>query len=231
VFPTLLVIATVVAAFAVGALAAWPTVRRLRAQLADAIWRLTRDPLTGLCNRAGLLAAYTALAAGPPQPIAVILIDLDAFKTINDSYGHDRGDDLLYEIGDRIDDTVIGHQTTAARLSGDEFAVVLPTHHTDITDLVEQLLNVIAAPIGLVVDGVAVTVSITASLGVAIAKTTDPLPSVTLRHADIAMYHAKKQGGAGFCLYQPGTAMPTPRHRPTVRRRDRHPHRGREAGA
>ncbi|MDG4813919.1 GGDEF domain-containing protein, partial [Micromonospora sp. WMMD956] len=122
-FTTLLAIATIVAAIlgaGVGYLAARPTITRLRAELADAAWQLTHDPLTGLLNRTGLRTIHTAVgASSPPQRLVVMLIDLDRFKEVNDTHGHDAGDDLLVEIADRLAQAVHTYGGTVARLAGD----------------------------------------------------------------------------------------------------------------
>ncbi|MFI7578308.1 GGDEF domain-containing protein [Micromonospora sp. NPDC049497] len=182
--------------------------RRTRAQLADAVRQLARDPLTGLLNRAGLLALHATLAA-TPQPMLVLLIDLDDFKAVNDTHGHDAGDYILTEIGARIHEIAALHGGAAARLAGDEYAVLLPAHRGNPARVAGLVVALIAHPIDLPCGGEPTTVDVSASVGAAIVDSSDPLEEVALRRADIAMYHAKHAGGNQHALYTPGMTMPT----------------------
>ncbi|KAB1116865.1 GGDEF domain-containing protein [Micromonospora aurantiaca] len=188
--------------------------------LADAAWQLTHDPLTGLLNRTGLRTVHTTIALGQPQPIIVMLIDLDQFKEVNDTHGHDAGDNLLTQIADRLAQLAHTYGGTVARLSGDEFAAILPVRDHSISRLADLLTTVIAAPAEVHVDSGPVTVTVTASVGVAIVASTDPMEDVALHHADTAMYHAKHQGGDQHNLYTPGMTMPGREHRRGPRPRD-----------
>ncbi len=225
-FTTLLVIATIVAAMlgvGIGCLAGQATINRLRAELADAAWQLTHDPLTGLFNRTGLRTVHTVLAeSGEPQPIIVILIDLDQFKKVNDTHGHDAGDDLLMETADRLAQLAHTYGGIVARLSGDEFAAILPVRHHPITGVAYRVNTVLAAPVEVQADSGSVTVTITASLGIAIVDSTDPLEDIALHRADTAMYHAKHQGGDQHVLYASGMTMPDHERRRGPRLRDLH---------
>ncbi|MFJ6951713.1 GGDEF domain-containing protein [Micromonospora aurantiaca (nom. illeg.)] len=214
----LLMIATAVVAYTLGRLTAWPTIHRLRHQLADTHRSMLHDPLTGMLNRAGLHTAHTALTEQTPaQPITVALIDLDDFKTVNDTHGHDHGDQLLITIGDRITDLAALHGGAAARLAGDEYAVLLPTHAGDPDRIADALATIIAEPIPFGTDEHFVT----ASIGLALAEATDPLTDVALHRADVAMYHAKRNGRNRHATYQPGMTMPPAPHRRGPRLRDR----------
>lgn len=220
---TLLVIATVAATLGAGAgyLATRPTTHRLRAELADAAWQLTHDPLTGLLNRTGLRTVHaTIAAAGDPQPIIVMLIDLDQFKAINDTHSHDAGDDLLMETADRLDQLAHTYGGTVARLSGDEFAAILPVRHHPLSDIADRFNTVIAAPVKVQADSGPITVTVTASLGIATVASTDPLQDIALHRADTAMYHAKYQGGDRHILYASGMTMPDSVRRRGPRLRD-----------
>jgi diguanylate cyclase len=229
VFTTPLVIATLVAAtlgaaigFQLSHLKTRPTTNRLHAELADAVWQLTHDSLTSLHNRTGLRAIHAATAAsGEPQPIVAMLIDLDLFKEVNDTYGHDAGDSLLKAAADRIGELATLFGGHAARLSGDEFAAIIPLGQHRLTSLAEQFTTVIAEPVEVRPDNGLVTVAITASLGIAVASSTDLLEGVALHHADTAMYHAKQQGGNRHVLHQPGMTMPAHQPRRGPRLRDR----------
>ncbi|PWU50158.1 GGDEF domain-containing protein [Micromonospora sp. S4605] len=215
-------IATELVAFTLGGLTVWPFIHQLRNRLDDAIWQLQHDPVTGMLNRAGLLAAHATLTgADTAGPIIVALIDLDDFKPINDTHGHDRGDDVLTAIGDRIGDIAALHRGTAARLSGDEYAALLPAHTDDLARIGNTLVALISDPVELTADGEPVTVTVTASVGLALAETTDPFEEVALRRADIAMYHAKHNGRNRHAIYEPGMGMPAAGRRRGRRLRDR----------
>ncbi len=230
-FTTPLVIATLVAAtlgtaigFVIRHGATRPVIARLRAELADAVWQLTHDPLTGLHNRTGLRAIHTATAASAePQQLVAMLIDLDMFKEVNDAHSHTAGDDLLKATGIRIERLAASYGGHAARLSGDEFAAIMPLDGTRLASMAELFTTVIAEPVEVNADDGPVTVTITASLGVAVASSTDLLEGVALHHADLAMYHAKQQGGNRHVLHQPGMTMPghQPRRGPRLRDRRR----------
>jgi diguanylate cyclase (GGDEF)-like protein len=208
-------IASVLAALAAGRLAAWPTTTRLRRRLAHALWQLRRDPLTGLLSRTGFTEAYTARST---EPTTVVLLDLDGFKAVNDTHGHGAGDQLLTTVAERIHSAAVLHAGIAARLSGDEFAAILPTT-TDIDRAVDLILALLAAPVTVTIDDTTVTLTVTASAGVCIAAPGDTVDQA-LRHADIALHHAKTT--SGVCThYQSGMHMPPAPTRKGPRLRDR----------
>ncbi|WFE48867.1 GGDEF domain-containing protein [Micromonospora sp. WMMD1155] len=210
-------------ALALGRLTAWPTIRSLRTQLAHATWSLLHDPLTGTLNRAGLQAAHATLAeTGPARPLIVALIDLDGFKRVNDTHGHGRGDDLLIEVADRITDIAALHGGAAARLAGDEYAALLPARTDDLGRIGDTIATIVTQPIALPANSNPATVTITASVGLALVDTSDPFTEVALHRADIAMYHAKRTGRNRHAIYQPGMTMPPVQHRRGPRLRDRH---------
>lgn len=225
-FTTLLVIATIVAAtlgVGIGRLVARPTINRLRAELADAARQLTHDPLTGLLNRTGLHTVHTAIAeSNERQPIIVILIDLDRFKEVNDTYSHHVGDDLLRQTGARLAQLAHTYGGIVARLSGDEFAAILPLRQHGMAEPAQRFTTVIAEPVKVQIGRSPVTVTVTASLGIAIVASTDPLEAVALHRADTAMYHAKHQGGDRHVLYASGMTMPDHERRRGPRPRDLH---------
>ncbi len=149
----------------------------------------THDELTGLANRR-VLAERTGEALEQHRRPAVLLLDLDRFKTVNDSLGHDRGDELLIAIADRLrlavrpDDLVV-------RLGGDEFAVLVsgPVDAVDARCLAERLQQTLVAPIRLAGQDVFPS----ASIGIALADTPTTVADM-LRRADTAMYRAKAEG-------------------------------------
>lgn len=232
-FTTPLLIATLLAAVlgaAIGFLTNRCTVVRLRGELAAAVWQLTHDPLTGLNNRAGLRAVHAALAASSgTRQLLVVLIDLDRFKHVNDHHGHDTGDELLTITADRIRHLVDLHGGHAARLSGDEFAAILPADNTRLDSMAERLITIIAEPTTMTTDAGPVTLAVTASLGVAVASSTDLLEA-GLHHADLAMFHAKQEGGNRHVRYRSGMTMPSRPQRRGPRLRDQR-HRQNGSGA
>ena len=157
----------------------------------------THDSLTGLANRALLASNIRSLTATEhPEPFAVLLLDLDRFKEVNDTLGHHVGDELLRHVAQRLLGVLPAGSTTA-RLGGDEFAVLIP----GLTDPVrqaaacaEQLAATVARPIQLS----DVTVASRASVGIALSAA-GATEADLLRHADTAMYAAKAgQGAAVF---------------------------------
>ncbi|HEV7898331.1 MAG TPA: EAL domain-containing protein [Planosporangium sp.] len=155
------------------------------------------DPLTRLANRAHFADRLdAALVAGP---VTLLLIDLDDFKTVNDTLGHSVGDRLLAAVAGRIRGCVRAGDTVA-RLGGDEFAVLLrQAWPTTVDAVAESILASLRQPV--VVDGSELLVQ--ASIGVTEACPGDD-PEALLRKADIAMYAAKESGKDGFARYLPG---------------------------
>lgn len=211
-------------AFVLGRLLAQPKIHRLRDALRDSTWINGHDPITGLLNRVGLYGTFIVVAEEGDQPVTVMLLDLDGFKNVNDTHGHHAGDRVLHQIGTRIQRAAEIHGGTAARLSGDEYAVLLPVREHSIAKAPDLIIAVIADPIDLDVDGMTVRVRITASAGVVNAYTSQSLDSVILHHADLAMYHSKKRGGNLCTFFEPGMAMPANRDRRGVRLRDHRQH-------
>lgn len=170
-----------------------------RRQLAALRWQADHDPLTRLLNRDGFAAAW-------PVTGLVALLDLDAFKPINDTFGHAAGDEVLIAVAARLH----AHATLAGRLGGDEFVVVIPDPAT-----AHRIAAAVAADITLTGGAV---VSVTASIGLApaVGRYSD-----VLGHADAAMYRAK--AGAAVAVYDPrldDRTSPAADPRPAVRLRD-----------
>jgi diguanylate cyclase (GGDEF)-like protein len=163
----------------------------------------THDALTGLPNRAllaeRLAAAFSEHARGG-RAVAVICLDLDDFKGVNDTLGHPAGDDLLRQVGGRL--TALSPPgSTVARLGGDEFAMVLSG--TDLPDdalrLAEEALFQLRRPFLLADQFVAAD----ASLGIAISAASDADGDDLLRRADLALYVAKADGGRRVRAFEP----------------------------
>ncbi|MGH7300066.1 MAG: putative bifunctional diguanylate cyclase/phosphodiesterase, partial [Candidatus Rokuibacteriota bacterium] len=168
-----------------------------------------RDSLTGLPNRAlfmdRLAHALTRAERGGTN-LAVLFLDLDRFKILNDTLGHETGDRLLVEVGHRVA-ACLSPEDTVARLGGDEFALLLEDT-PDLgaaTALAERVSAEIQRPF--VVDGRDVLIS--ASIGVALTGGGSMQPEEVLHNADLAMYQAKAEGRARYELYEPGLNVST----------------------
>lgn len=156
------------------------------------------DPLTGLPNRHlfhdRLEQAVRRIDRGD-RVVALIFIDLDGFKAINDRYGHATGDRLLKAVAGRLRG-VVRRSDTVARLGGDEFTIILEglRHADDAARVAEQA--VISLRQAFEIGGTVVNLG--ASLGVAIATHASEIPDALTHRADVAMYRAKAQGGTGY---------------------------------
>ena len=160
-----------------------------------------RDPLTRLPNRRfALRALKQRVTAEPPRPFAVVFIDLDGFKRVNDSLGHAVGDQLLVQISQRLLPGM-GEHELLARLGGDEFLLVvdLEGHSVPIETRVERLLERLAPPFRLGDR----EVHIGASAGICLFPDDATSVKELIRHADAAMYRAKDAGRARACRYTP----------------------------
>ena len=159
------------------------------------------DGLTGLANRSlfhDRLERALSAAERHGEPVAVLFLDLDRFKVVNDTLGHPAGDRLLERVADRLA-SGFREEDTVARLGGDEFGVLLERFESP--DAVERaakrLVGLFEAPFE--VDGQEVHVSV--SVGVALADETGATPEDMLRFSDIAMYRAKERQGSAYHRY------------------------------
>jgi diguanylate cyclase (GGDEF)-like protein len=166
------------------------------------------DRLTGLPNRELLNDRLHQLLQlskrDPAHKFAVLFLDFDRFKVINDSLGHNVGDQLLIAISDRLREETRGTDTvafvgTAARLGGDEFVVILDQlrEHHDAARVAERLLDVLGQPYTLGAH----TIHSTASIGVTTSALGYTAPEDMIRDADTAMYRAKAEGRARYMLF------------------------------
>jgi diguanylate cyclase (GGDEF)-like protein len=178
--------------------------------LKRALYRALHDPLTGLSNRALLIDRLTQAMARTrrrPGTVAVLLLDLDRFKLVNDSLGHAAGDALLVETARRLEGAVRSTDLVA-RLGGDEFVVLAEdiAGDDDAVALAARLRATVAAPLVLP-DGERVVV--TASVGIAVAgDSACGSPAELLWDADAAMYRAKDKGRNCTHLFQDGLRAP-----------------------
>lgn len=159
------------------------------------------DPLTQLPNRVYLHELMPALLAHTTGKAAVFSIDLDHFKTVNDSLGHQVGDQLLQEVAQRLR-TRLGPGSIVARLGGDEFAVVLGQvpHQESAMQQANELLETVRA--GVTLEGM--PLSVTVSIGISLYPDHGTTPDTLLRCADAAMHHAKDSGRSHCQFYSPG---------------------------
>jgi len=132
------------------------------------------------------------------ETLAVMFLDLDGFKRINDTFGHDAGDVLLQEVAKHLT-TCVRDNDTVARLAGDEFTILLQDTTTDNTiSIAQQILDTLALPVTLKGE----QLHVTSSIGVAFYPKDAADISLLLKHADTAMYCAKQQGKNKYRLYQ-----------------------------
>jgi diguanylate cyclase (GGDEF)-like protein len=168
---------------------------------ADSEHQASHDDLTGLPNRllfTDRLERAIAHAERNDMPVGVLYIDLDRFKDVNDTFGHEAGDQLLREVASRLAECA-RHEDTVARLSGDEFAVLLPHLRSadDVAVVAGRILEAMREPVA-VAD---VEIASIGSIGVAVYPHDGTHPADLLNAADAAMYRAKDQGGAAVEMF------------------------------
>ena len=169
---------------------------RLRMSVRQTIELAVTDGLTGLSNRRYLdnhLKVLFDRAAARSRPLSVCITDIDRFKSVNDSYGHDAGDEVLKEFAARVRSTVRGADL-ACRYGGEEFVVVMPdTDAAAAAAIAERLRGIIESqPFALKAAGL--MLNITASLGIACSTYGAETPEQLLKQADRALYEAKNGG-------------------------------------
>lgn len=154
------------------------------------------DPLTGLMNRRGFLSELDGMGVSERRQVGLILLDLDGFKPINDTFGHATGDSMLIEVSRRL--RSLGEDSVVARLGGDEFAIVCKCGSSGQAMLVAQhAIAILGRPF--LLDGNVMRIS--ACAGISFQSEADVAEA--LRRADLALYHAKEQGRGTFALFSP----------------------------
>ncbi|MBK3562937.1 MULTISPECIES: bifunctional diguanylate cyclase/phosphodiesterase [unclassified Streptomyces] len=165
-------------------------------------YEATHDALTGLPNRTLFFERLEkALGAGENQRFGLCYLDLDGFKTINDSLGHAAGDRLLVEVADRLQSCATAPGEMVARLGGDEFVALTtgPDTEREVDELAGRIMNALITPVS--IDGRDLTVR--GSIGIVEGPAGERGPAEVLRSADITMYRAKSAGGNRFELADP----------------------------
>lgn len=171
------------------------------------------DPLTGLFNRRSIPIATGRMlndCSEVGQAVAVLMLDLDNFKKINDLNGHETGDHVLRELANRLK-RAAPREALVARLGGDEFTCVLPYHaaaQDRVLDIAERIRSQMAKPIetGQLVLDASVSIGIASSLDASMPDeetSHEQLAGILINRADIAMYHAKRQGRNGIVWFEP----------------------------
>jgi diguanylate cyclase (GGDEF)-like protein len=174
--------------------------RQLRRQLE---FEAHHDALTGLANRKMFLAQLNTLFAEASAGVraGLCFLDLDGFKAVNDTLGHDVGDQLLVAVGRRLESVVEGRGLSVARLGGDEFVVLVPdsSGSAELITLAEEILAAVAQPLRLGPR----PVQVTASVGVVERSIAEIDPAELLRAADMTLYWAKADGKSQWALFEP----------------------------
>ncbi|MDH3240385.1 MAG: EAL domain-containing protein [Alphaproteobacteria bacterium] len=173
-----------------------------RKEAEDTIWRMAHhDPLTQLPNRQLFrqrLEEAIRNADRSGRMVALMFLDLDKFKGVNDNYGHPVGDQLLCAVADQLLD-IVRETDTVARLGGDEFAIILTNleHVVPVDTLANRIVGQISQP--QVVDGCLLTVG--TSIGISFCPLDDTDPDELIRKADLALYRAKAEGRGRYHIY------------------------------
>lgn len=179
-----------------------------QAQKAVLEYQARHDPLTGLPNRVLLherLREAIESVETQGRSLALLLLDLDRFKEINDTLGHHRGDLLLQQIGPRLRN-VLHDKDLVARLGGDEFAVILPLAESrHASDVAAKITKALEPPF--VIEGLPIVVE--ASIGIAVCPDHGTSPELIMQRADVAMYRTKQTGG--YVIYDPQQDHHSPR--------------------
>jgi two-component system cell cycle response regulator len=168
----------------------------LRRDVQQSVERAVKDPLTGMHNRRYLdthLGPLVAQNVVRGRPVSVLILDIDHFKLVNDTYGHDVGDQVLREIADRVASNLRGIEL-CCRFGGEEFVGAFSGVDTVLAIQVGERLRqrIAAEPVSIATGGEALRVTV--SVGVATTLSPDDTAEALLKRADLALYRAKKEG-------------------------------------
>lgn len=200
------ILALAALAAGIGAVMLFRVTRRAAKKLllseAEAKHLALHDPLTGLANRTlftdRLIHAH-ALLRRKPGYLGVLCIDLDRFKEVNDSYGHDAGDQVIREVARRLQ-TICRETDTICRLGGDEFAIIQPdTTPAGCATLAQRVVEGLSGDLDLSIG----RAELSCSVGVAVVSDADQGQAEMLRQADVALYRAKEAGRGRYCFFEP----------------------------
>lgn len=186
--------------------------RRSREHQREIEYLASHDALTGLFSRAvidQMISQGIAIAARTGRQLGVLFMDLDMFKNINDSMGHEVGDLVLKEVAQRLR-VAVRASDPVIRHGGDEFVVLL--HDLDSPNDAARLANLLLVALRAPFSTQGVTLNLSASLGVALYPSDGDTASVLLRNADSALYRAKAAGRADFCFYHASMNADTMAH-------------------
>jgi diguanylate cyclase (GGDEF)-like protein len=163
-------------------------------------FRALHDPLTGLPNRT-YFAQILEERIAEGKPFAVLMLDLDGFKAVNDRYGHQTGDKLLVQVAKKLETCIETHENNlAARLGGDEFVILSIGDANEAEQIAQCIVQALSQPFRM--GGK--TCSITASVGISLYPTDATRPFYLKKHADMAMYRVKQQTKNGYQFYLEG---------------------------
>ncbi|MBD9453207.1 MULTISPECIES: PleD family two-component system response regulator [unclassified Rhizobium] len=169
---------------------------RLRASVKQTIELAVTDPLTGLSNRRYLdnhLSTLFNRSMARGRPLSVLITDIDRFKQVNDTYGHDAGDDVLREFARRIRSTVRGADL-ACRYGGEEFVVVMPDTSPEVAAAVAERLRSVVETVPFLLKSTGQELDVTASFGISSRISSILTPGQLMKQADLALYEAKTGG-------------------------------------
>lgn len=185
----------------IGVVAVLRDISQEHARTQDLAYQATHDALTGLPNRASFadrLEQFISHAARNGEKLAVLFLDLDGFKQVNDSFGHKAGDGLLQAVANRLSKCV-RKSDSLARLAGDEFTMLVAGN--DAEKMVQTVASKATAELTrpFTIDGFEVSVG--TSVGISIFPNDGAEAAVLMEKADAAMYQAKMRGGSTYCFY------------------------------
>lgn len=199
-------LAAALAAAVIGSFLLFRITRRAAKKLllseAEAKHLALHDPLTGLANRTlftDRLVHAHALLRRKPGHLGVLCVDLDRFKEVNDSYGHDAGDQLIREVARRLK-AICRDTDTICRLGGDEFAIIQPdTTPAGAATLAQRVVDGLSGEVDLSIG----RAELSCSVGVAVVSDIAQGQAELLRQADVALYRAKEAGRGRYCFFEP----------------------------